>query len=143
MQVRRSLDCSTQSAINRLSRVAVNRCEEIKRAGIVAKAVTNKRGIRCNEHEARLFARAKLHSHRRALLCPVLWCSRPSVVLIMRRAATPVSQDQIDELKVRAWREWDYLGPADDECPFEWKRSDWGVLDGALVAVDYAATALA
>jgi hypothetical protein len=54
----------------------------------------------------------------------------------------PITQAQLDELKrdQRAWNEWDYLGPTDDECPFEWKPTDWGVLDGRLVAVDYAAT---
>jgi len=51
--------------------------------------------------------------------------------------------DQIEDLKMRAWSEWDYLGSNanDDECPFEWKPSDWGDLNGRLVAVDYAATA--
>jgi hypothetical protein len=59
----------------------------------------------------------------------------------MRRAATPVTQDQVNERKANAWFEWDYLGDSDDEHPFEWKRSDWGVLNDKLVAVDYAATA--
>jgi len=61
----------------------------------------------------------------------------------MSRAATPVTQDQIEDLKMRAWSEWDYLGSNanDDECPFEWKPSDWGDVNGRLVAVDYAATA--
>ena len=95
-------------------------------------------GVRCNRHEACLFRRVKLH--RRSMLCPVLWCSWPAIVLVMRRAETPVSQDQVDERIANAWSEWDYLGDQDDGCPFEWKRSDWGVLDGKLVAVDYAAT---
>ena len=75
------------------------------------------------------------------MLCPILWCSAPAIVLVMRRAATPATEDQVKELKANAWSEWDYLGDPDDECPFEWKRSDWGVLDDRLVAVDYAATA--
>jgi hypothetical protein len=75
------------------------------------------------------------------MLCPVLWCSAPAIVLVMRRAATPVTQDQVNERKANAWFEWDYRGYPDDEHPFEWKRSDWGVLDDRLVAVDYAATA--
>ena len=58
----------------------------------------------------------------------------------MRRAATPVTQDQINERKANAWFEWNYLGDPDDEHPFEWKQSDSGVLDGRLVAVDYAAS---
>jgi hypothetical protein len=96
-------------------------------------------GVRCNRHEAFLFRRAT--PHRQSMLCPVLWCSAPAIVLVMRRAATPVTEDQVKELKANAWSEWDYLGDPDDECPFEWKRSDWGVLDDRLVAVDYAATA--
>jgi hypothetical protein len=60
-------------------------------------------------------------------------------VLIARRAETPITQVQLDGLKLyhQAWNEWDYRGPGDDECPFEWKTSDWGVFDGRLVAVDY------
>jgi hypothetical protein len=98
-------------------------------------------GVRCNRQEADLFLRNKDKAHRLAMLCPVIWCSWPAIILIMRRAATPVTQAQINELKERAWCKWDYLGAGDDECPFEWKPSDWGVLDGRLVAVDYAATA--
>ena len=99
-------------------------------------------GVRCNRQEARLFHRNKNKVHRWSMLCPVLWCSWPAVILIMRRAATPVTQAQIDELKSQAWSKWDYLGLGDDECPFEWKPHDWGVLDDRLVAVDYGATAI-
>jgi hypothetical protein len=63
-------------------------------------------------------------------------------MLIMRRAATPVTEEQIENLKGWAWKQWDYLGTGDDECPFEWKSTDWGVLEDKLVAVDYAATAV-
>jgi len=100
-------------------------------------------GVRCNRREADLFHRNKNKAHRRPLLCPVLWCSWPAIVLIMRRALTPENQAQIDKLKTSAWFDWDYMGPNDDECPFEWKPSDWGILNGSSVAVDYAATALA
>ena len=75
------------------------------------------------------------------MLCPVLWCSRPAFVSIMRRATTPVTKGALDERKGVAWLEWDYAGPRDDGLPFEWKASDWGYLDGRVVAVDYAATA--
>jgi hypothetical protein len=37
-----------------------------------------------------------------------------------------------------AWKGWDYLGPGDDDQPFEPKAMDWGWLDGRPVAVDYA-----
>ena len=98
-------------------------------------------GVRCNRLEAELFRRNKNKAHRCSMLCPVLWCSWPAIVLIMRRALTPVNQAQIDRLKTSAWFDWDYMGPNDDECPFEWKPSDWGILNGSSVAVDYAATA--
>jgi hypothetical protein len=75
------------------------------------------------------------------MLCPVLWCSRPALVSIMKRARTPVTKGALDERKGVAWLEWDYTGPSDDGLPFEWKPSDWGYLDDRVVAVDYAATA--
>jgi hypothetical protein len=53
----------------------------------------------------------------------------------MRYAATPVTQAQANERKANAWSEWDYEGPGDDEHPFEWKLSDWGVLRGRARAM--------
>jgi hypothetical protein len=105
------------------------------------KLARGKRGVQCNRHEADLFLRNKAKAHRRSMLCCVLWCSWPAVVLIMRRAATPITGAQLQALKAAAWSKWDYLGPGDDECPFEWKLDDWGTLNGRLIAVDYAATA--
>jgi hypothetical protein len=35
---------------------------------------------------------------------------------------------------------WDYFAGDDDGQPTEPKAADWGLLDGELVAVDYAAT---
>ena len=37
--------------------------------------------------------------------------------------------------------DWDYV-PPDETEPFEYKTSDWGWLDGHLVALDYSAPAL-
>jgi hypothetical protein len=54
------------------------------------------------------------------MLCPVLWCSRPGFVSIMRRATSPVTKGALDERKGVAWLEWDYAGPSDDGLPFEW-----------------------
>jgi hypothetical protein len=42
----------------------------------------------------------------------------------------PITQVQLDELKAKAWYEWDYAGIGDDGQPFEWKVSDWGILNG-------------
>jgi len=103
------------------------------------KFARGRKSVRCNLHEAQLYRRSS--AKRRAMLCPVLWCSRYGFVLIMRRAETPVTQGALDERKATAWLEWDYAGPGDDEHPFGWKRSDWGYLDGRVVAVDYAAPA--
>ena len=55
------------------------------------KLARGKRGVQCNRHEADLFLRNKAKAHRRSMLCCVLWCSWPAVVLIMRRAATPIT----------------------------------------------------
>jgi hypothetical protein len=33
------------------------------------------------------------------------------------------------------FRDWDYV-PPDETCPFEYKPSDWGWLNGRLVALD-------
>ena len=98
-------------------------------------------GARCNKHEAELYLRNRSKRHRRLVLCPVFWCSPSGRLLIMRYATTPVTQAQANERKANAWSELDYEGPGDDEHPFEWKVSDWGVLRGKVVAVDYATTA--
>ena len=74
-----------------------------------------KNGMRCNQHEADLYRRSS--ARRRSMLCPVLWCSRPAFVSIMRRATTPVTKGALDERKGVAWLEWDY-GPGDDGLPF-------------------------
>jgi hypothetical protein len=99
-------------------------------------------GARCNRHEAELYARSK--PYRQLMLCPVLWCSQSGNLQIARSAATPIAQAQLDELKARELgpNGWNYVGTGDDECPFEWKPTDWGYLDGRIVAVDYAATCL-
>jgi hypothetical protein len=100
-------------------------------------------GARCNRLERDLYERSRSKPHRQAMLCPVLWCSRSGWLLIARRAAATVTQDQLDQLKERELGPdgWYYAGPGDDVCPFEFgKPNDWGVLDGRLVAVDYAAT---
>jgi hypothetical protein len=37
--------------------------------------------------------------------------------------------------------DWDYVRP-DETKPFEYKVSDWGLVDGRIVALDYSAPAL-
>ena len=93
-------------------------------------------GALCNRYEAELYARSE--PHRQAMLCPVLWCSHSGQLQIARRAKTPITQEQLENLKRdnQAFEQW---GPGGDECPFEWKPTDWGILDELVVAVDYAA----
>jgi len=72
--------------------------------GLLAfKIARGKYGMRCNRHEADLYRRS--NARRRSMLCPVLWCSRPAFILIMQRAATPVTKGALDERKGVAWLE--------------------------------------
>jgi hypothetical protein len=96
-------------------------------------------GRHCNRYESDLYRRS--NSNRRALLCPSLWCAPLGVVQIMRRARR-MTADEHRKLVLDKYtdlgRAWDYRGPGDDGAPFEPKASDWGWLDGKVVAVDYA-----
>jgi hypothetical protein len=90
-----------------------------------------KNGMQHNRHEA---AKA-VNVEPCALVLP------PRIRFDNAARTTPVTKGALDERKAVAWLEWDYAGPRDDGLPFEWKTSDWGYLDGGVVAVDYAATA--
>jgi hypothetical protein len=43
--------------------------------------------------------------------------------------------------KIDGFPDWDRVPPY-EACPFEYKRADWGCLNGRLVAVDYSAPKL-
>lgn len=103
------------------------------------KIARGKRGRRCNRFEADLYHR--VNSQRRAILCPVLWCSPCGALLIMRSAVPLTQTERDDSLKNRTFPSWNYR-PGDESEPFEYKASDWGWLNGKLVALDYAAPAL-
>jgi hypothetical protein len=107
---------------------------------LALKFALGKRGRRCNRFEADLHERVNVR--RRAMLCPVLWCS-PAGSLLAARAARPLSEKERDHLwETGGFPDWDYM-PLDDEGePFEYKPSDWGWLDGRVVALDYSAPAL-
>jgi hypothetical protein len=76
------------------------------------------------------------------MLCPVLACALNGWVLIAR-AAQPLTEAEAEELRTKdAFPDWDYVPPDDEGGPFEYKASDWGWLDGRLVALDYATPAL-
>ena len=108
---------------------------------VAVKLAKGRRGRRCNLYEAGVWERNQAHPKRSLHLCPVLWCSRRGVVLIMR-AAEPVPADfdiRIFDKQVGDW--WDY-SPGGDAWPCEPKAADWGVLDGRIVSIDYAAPAI-
>jgi hypothetical protein len=94
-------------------------------------------GKACNRYEADLYRNTT--PQRRALLCPVLWCSPGDLVLIMR-AATPMSEMMSGQDYLEAANEWDAM-PGEDGCPFEPKASDWGWYKGRRVALDYSTPA--
>jgi hypothetical protein len=96
-------------------------------------------GVRCNQAEGVNWQRSRNHPVRGQRLCPVLWHDPKGRVLIMR-AARPLPADvHPADVIDRDW--WDYLGGEDLECPCEHKPADWGMLDGVMVCVDYAASA--
>jgi len=54
------------------------------------------------------------------------------------QSAVPLDRaDQIDLLERHAFPDWDAM-PGEDSDPFEPKESDWGRIDGRLVALDYS-----
>jgi hypothetical protein len=104
---------------------------------VALKIARNAEGRACNRYEADLYR--KTTPRRRAMLCPVLWCSPGDRVLIMR-AAVPRSEMMTFEEYMAAGAEWDAM-PGEDGCPFEPKASDWGFYKGRCVALDYSTPA--
>jgi hypothetical protein len=116
---------------------------------VAIKLARHKRGRACNRFEADLFQSAT--AARKAMLCPAVWCSKSGIVLIARRAR-PLTQQQFNSIwgrTLRRWDgdysdsgpvlpDWDEGGPRGLESPFEPKPSNWGWLDGRLVALDYS-----
>src|SRR5207249_3344621 len=103
------------------------------------KLALHDRGARCNRYEAELYRQTT--PARRAMLCPVIWCSENAAVLVARRAI-PLTQLEFDKIwsdeSEDMFPDWDYR-PGQErfgETPFEYKPSDWGWLDRRLVAVD-------
>jgi hypothetical protein len=89
------------------------------------KLARNSNGRRCNRFEADLWGRTT--PARRNLLCPMLARLPFGLAVIMQRAQ-PLSEDEAERLRnTRGFPDWDYV-PPDDECPFEFKASDWGRL---------------
>jgi hypothetical protein len=93
------------------------------------------RGRRWNEYEANLFL--TVDARRRAMLCPVRWCSAGGRLLASASARPLSKADQEELLAANGFPDWDYM-PGEDGQPFEFKASDWGRLNGRLVALDYS-----
>ena len=107
--------------------------------GFAVKLATDERGRRCNRFEADLYKR--VNARRRAMLCPVLVCTPAGTALLMP-AARPLTEKERDNLwETDGFPDWDYM-PPDETEPFEYKPSDWGWLNGRLVALDYSSPAL-
>jgi len=76
------------------------------------------------------------------MLCPVVWCSNNGAVLVAQ-AAVPLTQGEMNHFfATGGFQNWDYLPWDAEPDQFEWKASDWGWLDGKLVALDYSTPAL-
>jgi hypothetical protein len=103
------------------------------------KIAKGERGRRCNRFEAALWKRTT--EVRRRMLCPILATIPFGFALVMMRA-TPISEEEKDHLiDTNGFPDWDYV-PPDEPAPFEYKASDWGRLEGRLVALDYSAPVL-
>ncbi len=106
---------------------------------LALKFARGERGRRCNRFEADLYERAS--ARRRLMLCPVLWCTPAGRVLLMGAACPLTHQEHAHLMETDGFPDWDYA-PPDESCPFEYKSSDWGWLNGRLVALDYSAPVL-
>jgi hypothetical protein len=107
---------------------------------IAVKFPRNKWGARCNVFEAKLYESTT--PWRRKLLCPVIWCAPKGILLVMR-AATPVTEEEFDCADDRKeLPDWKPVPASKEVTPFEEgedKFADFGWLDGRIVAMDYAA----
>jgi hypothetical protein len=72
------------------------------------------------------------------MLCVPLWAAPFGLFNVMRRAIPLTREVQQELLENDGFPDWDYM-PGGPRSPFEYKESDWGYLDGRLVALDYPA----
>jgi hypothetical protein len=63
------------------------------------------------------------------------------IALLMPRAQPLSENEKRCLMDTDEFPDWDYV-PPDETEPFEYKASDWGWLNGSLVALDYSAPAL-
>jgi hypothetical protein len=97
---------------------------------------------RCNLYEAKVWELNKHDPVSSPHLCPVLWCSADAWVLAMQAAELlpPDALHPYDTLD--EWWSYDPAKGPHDVFPGEPKASDWGVLDGRVVLLDYSNPAL-
>ena len=58
-----------------------------------------------------------------------------------RHISTPLTKEERDDLwRTGGFPDWDYDPQQGEPEPFEYKPSDWGWLNGKIVALDYSAT---
>jgi hypothetical protein len=103
------------------------------------KIAKGRRGRICNLYESALWKRTT--KVRRQMLCPVLATMPLGVALLMPRAQPLTEKEKTSLIDADDFPDWDYV-PPDETAPFEYKASDWGRLDGKLVALDYSAPVL-
>jgi hypothetical protein len=99
------------------------------------KFARSRRGREANQRERLEWGRAT--PERRLMLCPLIWATPFGLINVMRRATPLTRKQQLELLEHHAFPDWDYMPPGPKE-PFEYKESDWGYLNGKLVALDYA-----
>ncbi|MCJ2112934.1 hypothetical protein MKK64_17270 [Methylobacterium sp. E-025] len=107
--------------------------------GYALKIARHHRSRRCNRFEARIWSEAT--SDRRKMLCPVLACREDGQFLLMLAASALSQEEAARRRRDFEFPDWDYI-PGGESEPFEYKASEWGKVNGRLVAVDYSAPAL-
>ena len=106
----------------RISKEGATRSPVIVTGPLAFKLAKNGRGRECNLFERDLYRRS--NRCRRALLCPALWVSPRGRLLVMR-AAMPMTKPMSGTEYLAVGLKWDYMGPGDDESPFEQKGANW------------------
>jgi hypothetical protein len=105
---------------------------------IALKFAKNKRGLLANRAEFGVWQRTTME--RRAILCPARSIHLRGWLLISSRA-TPLTIAEFEDAEARGeLPDWKYSGSNEDVEPIEGKPSDYGWLDGKIVAVDYTNT---
>jgi hypothetical protein len=104
-------------------------------AGLAFKIGRGRRGLECNQRELSVWRNAT--PERRQMLCPIVG-SLPFGMLVIQIRAVPITEDEARTLReTYSFPDWNYIPGEPHGDPTEPKASDWGRLNGRLVAVDY------